>query len=103
MDSNINLINLESNNTAINFIESSMQHGFIQTINKATRICNDKVSLIDHIFTNTKSTELVTGVIINDISDHFITFIQPSHATSRPTTKNIFKQDMSRQRMRGPS
>ena len=50
MDSNINLLNVNQNNSSTHFIESSMQHGFIQTIEKATRIFNNNTSLIDHIF-----------------------------------------------------
>ena len=40
MDSNINLLNVNQNNSPTHFIESSMQHGFIQTVSKATRTFN---------------------------------------------------------------
>ena len=96
MDSNINLLNVNQNNSSTHFIESSMQHGFIQTIAKATRIFNNNTSLIDHIFTNSKNSEVNTGVIINDISDHFITFIQPQLSSHSNLNKPIFRQNMSR-------
>lgn len=62
-DSNINLLKLNLTPSATNLIENAMQYGFIQTINKATRIFNEKVSLIDQIFTNTKHFSLTSGVI----------------------------------------
>ena len=99
MDSNINLLNVNQNNSSTHFIESSMQHGFIQTIAKATRIFNNNTSLINHIFTNSKNSEVNTGVIINDISDHFITFIQPQLSSHSNLNKPIFRQNMSRPNM----
>jgi hypothetical protein len=38
---------------------------------------NRAVSLIDHILCNDKSREFYSGSIIDDLSDHFITFVQP--------------------------
>ena len=99
MDSNINLLNVNQNNSPTHFIESSMQHGFIQTVSKATRTFNNNTSLIDHILTNSKNAEVNTGVIINDISDHFRTFIQPQLATHSNPNKPTFRQDMSRHKM----
>ena len=99
MDSNINLINLNLNANAISFLECALQHGFIQTVNKATKIFNEKISLIDQIFTNSKNPTVNSGVIINDISDHFITFIQPSLTSMHSSKKHALKQDISRHRM----
>ena len=50
MDSNINLMKLNESKMAADFLESAMQNGFIQTVKKVTRICNEKTSLIDQIF-----------------------------------------------------
>ena len=99
MDSNLNLINLNLNANAISFLECALQHGFIQTVNKATKIFNEKISLIDQIFTNSKNPTVNSGVIINDISDHFITFIQPSLTSMHSSKKHALKQDISRHRM----
>jgi hypothetical protein len=67
-------------------------NGFSQIITKATRIQNNQFSLIDHILTNNSNIQL-TGTIISDISDHFITFVVPN-VTKTPktsTTKNVRK------------
>ena len=43
MDSNINLLNFEPSSPSVKLIETALENGFIQTINKATRIFNKKV------------------------------------------------------------
>ena len=56
------------------YFENSLSHGFLNTITKATRIDGESFSLIDHIFTN-KIDRSESGVILSDITDHFLTFI----------------------------
>ena len=51
------------------------------------------------IFTNTKNTEVNTCVVINDISDHFITLIQPQLTTQSHSNKPILRQDVSGHKM----
>ena len=51
-----------------------MSNGFLQLITKATRIQGTSISLIDHILTNSLGSTSDVGTIINDVSDHFITF-----------------------------
>jgi hypothetical protein len=75
-DSNINLLNLANHETSENYLHSLHSNGFLLTNFKATRIQNDSHSLIDHIFTNNLVAALETGTIVNDISDHFLNFIQ---------------------------
>jgi hypothetical protein len=45
-------------------------------------MCNNSNTLIDHILTNVKSTKFCSGSIIDDISDHWISFIQPNFSKS---------------------
>jgi hypothetical protein len=40
-------------------------------------MCNDTYSLIDHILCNDNSNKIYSGSIVDDLSDHFMTFIQP--------------------------
>ena len=99
MDSNINLMKLNESKMAADFLESAMQNGFIQTVKKVTRICNEKTSLIDEIFTNAKNPQILSGVIISDISDHFITFIKPAINLKSNLTATISKRNMSGQQV----
>jgi exonuclease III len=75
-DTNINLHNTSTNHLTELYSQSLYSNGFIQTILKSTRIQTDSHSLIDHICTNIPFTDLNTGIIVSDLSDHFINFIQ---------------------------
>jgi hypothetical protein len=89
-DSNLNLHNLPVNHSTEQYFISLHSNGFIQTVLKSTRIIGDSHSLIDHISTNIDFDSLNTGVIISDLSDHFIHFIQlpaPSQNKRKPTPK----------------
>lgn len=75
MDSNINILKLNNCDLAKNFLDCCLTNGFLQTIFKATRIQNKSFSLIDQIFVNFPDEKIKTGVIVNDISDHFLNFL----------------------------
>ena len=90
LDSNINLLNIERNQQAIDYLQTIHTNSFIQTIGKATRIYNNTYSLIDHVLSNSHD-KVRTGVIITDISDHFITFTKCAsitHKTNNPIKKS---------------
>ena len=74
LDSNINL--LLATNHQSSYLSSISDNNFFQCIEKATRINKSSVSLIDHIITNANVSSIKSGVVISDISDHFITFIE---------------------------
>ena len=99
MDSNINLLRFKTNPPAVTFIETAMENGLIQTVTKASRIFDGKISLIDHIFTNTKNPSITSGSIVCDISDHFITFISPPLIKQQIKKKPVVTRDMSLQKM----
>jgi hypothetical protein len=68
-DANINLLELENQNPQ-NYMNLLFAAGYLQGILKATRIQNASRSLIDHIHFNNISNDILSGVIISDISDH---------------------------------
>ena len=76
-DSNINLLNLPTDETVRLYFNSITERGFTLTNLKATRIQGNSSTLIDHIITNSKAHSLISGSIIDDLSDHFITFLSP--------------------------
>jgi hypothetical protein len=92
-DTNINLLKLNESQTCTDYLDTLIINGFVQIINKATRIQNNKSSLIDHIMTNTNLVEYNAGTIIDDISDHFINFLQ---LTTEKTSKQKQKEDKKR-------
>jgi hypothetical protein len=103
-DSNLDLLKIGHHEKISTYMDSVFSHGYLQTILKATRIHNDKFSLIDHIFTNTACTSVKTGVLISDISDHFPTIFtfgsQPSKCRQKATISRIyFQQNMEKFRL----
>jgi hypothetical protein len=62
---------------------------------KASRIQNQAVSLIDHIFVNKPSSNFITGTIINDISDHFFTFITLNQTKREKDIKTVESRSFS--------
>jgi hypothetical protein len=75
-DSNINLLNFSNLEHPENLLHSLHSAGFLLMNFKATCMQNDTSTLIDHIFSKNISSHTETGMVVNDISDHFINFIQ---------------------------
>ena len=83
-DFNINLLNAEEDSLCQDFLDAMYSHSFIPLINKPTRITNTSATLIDNIFSNYQ-TQLVPGILLSDISDHFPVF---SHIPIQKLNKN---------------
>ena len=101
LDSNINSLVYPTNQHHLNYFSTITSNGFIQCINKATRIVGNSSSLIDHIITNSSSSTITSGVIISDISDHFLTFVQlplrqPRSLPKLNESRNFSKANMER-------
>ena len=75
-DFNINLLEITSNKYANEYFESICSRGFFPRITLPTRIQPPSFSLIDNILTNEidKNTDSISGLLINDLSDHKIIF-----------------------------
>ena len=73
-DSNINLLAIDKSKHSQDFLDFMLSHGFLNLITKATRFSKNSFSLIDQIFTNLKNPPSHSGIILNDLSDHLVTF-----------------------------
>lgn len=100
-DFNLDIFQYANNVSISSFLDISANYGFIQIITKATRICNNSFSLIDNIFIKDVTPKLInSGVLIDGLSDHFMTFsciktdterVKKSNSNSktyRPLTEN---------------
>ena len=70
-DMNIDLLKLNEHWKTGEYVENIFTHGFIPLITKPTRITDHSATLIDHIYTNRTDTNMTSGIIMTDISDHF--------------------------------
>ena len=95
-DFDLNLLDHYTNRKMQKFLSIVYRNGTIPTINKPTRVTQEKTTAIDHILTNSfTDTVFKTAIFKSDISDHFpIGFIIPSSMKQTKNTKNtvIFKR-----------
>ena len=75
LDSNIDLLRLESLDIAKEYLDVAICNGFMQLSCRATRIQGTSHSLIDHILTNANLPSYCNGTIISDVSDHFFNYL----------------------------
>ena len=73
-DMNVDLFSVDISHPYLSALSSN---GFKSTVNFPTREFKTSSTLIDHIFTNFQSipSSTVGGVIMNDISDHYSTYL----------------------------
>ena len=77
LDANIDLLEIHKSDTSRIYFQTIIDRGFLPVNMKASRMNGISCTLIDHVLTNSKITNLNSGSIIEDISDHWITFCQP--------------------------
>jgi len=94
MDSNVNLLKLDNDQMAKNFLQTFTERGFLLTNHKATRIQGEHYSLIDNILTNCNMDLIQSGSLIDDISDHLLTFMQPSLSKVKSKPKIVKSRKM---------
>ena len=94
-DTNLNLIDYDTNIKVKNYLNLLFQKNFIPVINKPTRVSRNNATIIDHIKTNNfLNNYMHSGIITADFSDHFPIFLiskdlmldssnEPIHITKR--------------------
>jgi hypothetical protein len=88
-DSNINLLDLYGSELVNDYFNTIIEKGFFPANMKASRMH------IDHILTNCFSPKIESGSIIEEISDHFITFLQLNLAKSKCKANKVTKRQFS--------
>ena len=84
-DLNINLLNFRDHGKTNDHLDSVFAQGFIPTILKPTRVTPTSATLIDHIYTNNMTNSFTSGIVINDVADHFGVFhIEETNTAKHP-------------------
>ena len=74
-DFNINVLDFNESKLVQYFV-NMFRHGLIPTINKATRVTRNRANAIDHIIKKSViNAKFKTGIVKNDISNHFPIFL----------------------------
>ena len=68
-DYNINLLKMHEKNSYEEFFETMLVHSYLPNITLPTRLTDTRY-LIDNVFANSAKFEAVSGILINNISDH---------------------------------
>ena len=92
-DFNLDLIKVDIHNQTKDFVHSLYTNAFYPTISKPTRVTEHSATLLDNIITNITGYCINSGVLYNDISDHFPVFnvLQIDSKTTK-TYEYIFKR-----------
>ena len=86
-DMNIDLLQYSNHYKTNDYTEEIFSQGYLPLTTKPTRLTSHSATLIDHIYTNSRSSEITSGIIVTDISDHFGIF-----STIQLTTHNAQKK-----------
>ena len=73
-DFNIDQIKIKSNNRIKTYADDLIGSAVECLINQPTRVCKNSKSLLDHIYSNNLNNQLMPGIAISDISDHYPVF-----------------------------
>ena len=97
-DFNINLLNYNDHQPTNDFLDSLASNSFIPYILHPTRITSHSKTLIDNIFSNYISHEIISGNITATISDHLPQFSFVPNILSNPSTQksNFYERDWSK-------
>ena len=93
-DYNLNLLNGSLHEPTDNFPNQMCSFSLIPVITNPTRITETSATLIDNIFTNDLKSELNSGILYSDISDHFPVFTITNHSTVTQTSTFLEITDM---------
>ena len=94
-DFNVDLLKYDKNSLTNEFLDSLSSHFFLPNIVLPTRISNNSKTLIDNIFSNHISSDVISGSISVSISDHLPQFsiIPDVFSNCSQPKSNIFERD----------
>ena len=81
-DFNINLLNYNVHQPTNNFLDSLASNSTIPYIMQPTRLTSHSKTLIDNIFSNILSSEIMSGNLTATISDHLPQFLSAPNILS---------------------
>ena len=93
-DFNINLMHYSKVKCVTDYVDNLHTLSCKLLIDKLTRITKHSATLIDHIYTNDVKFSIVSGIIIDDLSDHLPIFaiskkISPQKVYSKRKVRKI--------------
>ena len=89
-DFNLDLLQYIGHLPTQEFDNSLFSQAFIPLISNPTCLTSHSTNLIDNIFTNCFERNIFSGIVINDMSDHFLVFPYFPHGRTKKRLKRSF-------------
>ena len=100
-DFNLDLLQYNHHTPTQEFIDTLFSHAFIPLISNPTRLTTYSATLIDDIFTNNLSQNVLNGIVLNDLSDHLPVFAYFSGKTlTRDGENKVFIRKITNENLR---
>ena len=71
---NIDFLKVGTHSKTEDYLDMLYSSNLLPVITKPTRITSHTATLIDHIYTNASTDQIIPGIVTTDISDHLPTF-----------------------------
>ena len=95
-DFNVNLLHYASHTPTGDFVNNFFSHSLLPCIHHSTRVCEQRASIIDNIYTNAANANITSGNILMQITDHFPLFTILKNTYVSHCKSESFKDDYSR-------
>lgn len=99
-DFNINLLNTDNHPATSEFVELMYSFSLFPLISKPTRIQQNSATLIDNIFSNQINCNLLNGILVWDVSDHYPIFVVDNNSSVQQTMNQHRFRDYSETNIR---
>ena len=100
-ETNLNLLQYNHHTPTQEFIDTLFSHAFIPLISNPTRLTFYSATLIDNIFTNNLSQNVLNGIVLNDLSNHLLVFAYFSGKTlTRDGENKVFIRKITNENLR---
>ena len=91
-DFKLDLLRYNHHTPTQEFIDTLFSHIFIPVISNPTRLTSYSATLIDNIFTNNLSQNVLNGIVLNNLSDHLPVFAYFSGKTLTRDGENEYSR-----------
>ena len=90
-DMNIDFLRVGTHSKTEDYLDMLYSSNLLPVITKPTRITSHTATLIDHIYTNASTDQIIPGIVTTDISDHLPTFCFIRRQITRLKPKRFFR------------
>lgn len=92
---NLDLLQYHHHSPTQEFINSLFSHMFLPLFSNPTCLTSYSAMLIDNIFTNHPSKNVLNGIMLNDLSDHLPVFAYFHDELLPPNREKLFKHSFN--------